>query len=217
MEIHMKRGFKLVAIALCVAAIAGCKSRPVEHTAYQTTLPQIGTVATIGIGEKMLTKSDAVETRAMILAQDQPIGEFIVRKGTYSQIADKDEYQTFGGVLITSAAGLPVKHNKIHLFSKDGSVCIGRTPCAKFDYVMGATTNYQMASFQSTLIYSGRIGNRITLGYREFQRNVARPAFNNDVAYDLSESMIVGYKGARLEVLSATNTEIRYKVLAGFD
>lgn len=213
----MKRGLQVVAVAICAAALSGCKSRPVAHTAYQTTLPQVGAVATIGIGEKMLTKSDAVETRALILSNDQPIGEFIVRKGTYSQIADKDEYQTFGGVLITSAAGLPVKHNKIHLFSKDGSVCIGRMPCAKFDYVMGVTTNYQMANFQSTLIYSGRIGKKITLGYREFQRNVARPAFNNDVVYDLSESMIVGYKGARLEVLSATNTEISYKVLAGFD
>lgn len=213
----MKHVFKLLFVMMCSLAIVGCKSRPVPRSAYQTTLPQVGTVVTIGIGERMLTKSDALETRALILAQDQPLGEFVVRKGTYPQIADKEEYQTFGGVVIANAQGTVAKHNKLHLFSKDGSVCIGRAPCAKVDYVMGVTTNYQQASFQSTLIYSGRIGDRITLGYREFDRNMARPAFSNDVAYDLSESMILGYKGARLEVLHASNTEISYKVLAGFD
>lgn len=213
----MKPVFKLLFVMMCGIAVAGCKSRPVPHSAYQTTLPQVGTVVTIGIGEKMLIKSDAVETRALVLAQDQPLGELIVRKGTYPQIADKAEYQTFGGVVMATAGGTMAKQNKLHLFSKDGTICIGRAPCAKFDYVMGVTTNYQAASFQNTLIYSGRIGDKITLGYREFQRNVARPAFNNDVTYDLSESMILGYKGARLEVLHASNTEISYKVLAGFD
>lgn len=71
-------------------------------------------------------------------------------------------------------------------------------------------------SFQQTLIYSGRIGDRITLGYREFSNNMARPAFNNDVEYDLNESKIVGYKGARVEVIKATNQEIKYKVLSNF-
>lgn len=70
--------------------------------------------------------------------------------------------------------------------------------------------------FQQTLIYSGKIGNRITIGYRESSGSMARPAFSNDVSYDLSESRIVGYKGARLEVIDATNTEITYKVLNGF-
>lgn len=71
-------------------------------------------------------------------------------------------------------------------------------------------------SFQQTLIYSGRIGDRITLGYREFSNSLARPAFNNDVEYDLNESKIVGYKGARVEVIEATNQEITYKVLSNF-
>jgi hypothetical protein len=71
-------------------------------------------------------------------------------------------------------------------------------------------------SFQQTLIYSGRIGDRITLGYREFSNNMARPAYNNDVEYDLNESKIVGYKGARVEIIEATNQEITYKVMSNF-
>ena len=72
-------------------------------------------------------------------------------------------------------------------------------------------------SFQQTLIYSGRVGNKINIAYREFSNNLARPAFNNNVEYDLSESRVIGYKGAELEVLEATNQAIKFKVIRNFN
>ena len=41
-------------------------------------------------------------------------------------------------------------------------------------------------------------------------------AFNNDVEYDLRESSVIGYKGARIEVVEATNEHIKYKVIQNF-
>ena len=72
-------------------------------------------------------------------------------------------------------------------------------------------------SFQQTLLYSGKIGNKINIGYREFSNSMVRPAFNNDVQYDLSESSVIGYKGARLEVIEATNEFIKFKMLQNFN
>ncbi|ELT4634368.1 hypothetical protein R8Y01_003702, partial [Acinetobacter baumannii] len=72
-------------------------------------------------------------------------------------------------------------------------------------------------SFQQTLIYSGKVGNKINIGYREFSSNIARPAFNNDVEYDLSQSKEIGYKGALLEIIEATNQDIKYKVIRNFN
>lgn len=72
-------------------------------------------------------------------------------------------------------------------------------------------------SFQQTLIYNGKVGNKINIGYREFSGNSARPAFNNNVEYDLSDSKIIGYKGAQLEVIETTNQYIKYKVLKNFN
>ncbi len=72
-------------------------------------------------------------------------------------------------------------------------------------------------SVQQTLIYSGRIGNRIRFGYREFSNNYARPAFSNDVEYDLLESRTIAYKGATIEVIEATNQYIRYVVKRNFN
>jgi len=60
-------------------------------------------------------------------------------------------------------------------------------------------------SFQQTLIYSGRVGNKINVAYREFSNNLARPAFSNNVEYDLSDSKIIGYRGARIDIIEATN------------
>jgi hypothetical protein len=72
-------------------------------------------------------------------------------------------------------------------------------------------------SFQQTLIYNGRVGTKINIAYREFSNNIARPAFNNSVEYDLNESATIGYKGAQLEVLEATNQHIRFKLIRNFN
>jgi len=42
-------------------------------------------------------------------------------------------------------------------------------------------------------------------------------AFNNDVDYDLNESKVIGYKGARIEIIEATNELIKYRVLKNFN
>ncbi|MBV4366295.1 hypothetical protein [Erwinia phyllosphaerae] len=73
------------------------------------------------------------------------------------------------------------------------------------------------SSFQQALLYNGRVGNKINIGYRESSGNMARPAFNNDVEYDLSESKTIGYKGARIEVIDATNQSIKYRVISNFN
>ena len=71
-------------------------------------------------------------------------------------------------------------------------------------------------SFQQTLIYSGKVGNRISLSYREFAGGIARGAFTNTAEYDLSESNTIGYQGAQIEVIEATNQLIRYRVVSNF-
>ena len=71
-------------------------------------------------------------------------------------------------------------------------------------------------SFQQTLLYSGRVGDKLRISYREFSNNVARPAFNNDVEYDFSTSKTIAYKGAMIEVIDADNTSITYKVIRNF-
>lgn len=92
------------------------------------------------------------------------------------------------------------------------SVCEDNMPIQRTPINIASDNN-----FQQTLIYNGRVGNKINVGYREMSSNMARPAFNNDVEYDLSESKTIGYKGARLEIIEATNQSLKYKLISNFN
>lgn len=72
-------------------------------------------------------------------------------------------------------------------------------------------------NFQQTLIYNGKVGNVINIGYREFSDNTARAAFSNEANYDLNESKIIAYKGASIEIISANNQNITFKILKNFN
>ena len=71
-------------------------------------------------------------------------------------------------------------------------------------------------NFIQEILYNGRIGNNLKFVYREFSNDYVRPAFTQEVQYDLSQSNIIGFKTLRLEVIDATNTEITYKLLQNF-
>ncbi|NDP28499.1 MAG: hypothetical protein GZ087_13900 [Flavobacterium sp.] len=70
--------------------------------------------------------------------------------------------------------------------------------------------------FKREFIYNGKVGKNVKFIYREFINDMARPAFNQELQYDLDESKIIGFKGLRIEILSVTNTNIEYKILSSF-
>lgn len=72
-------------------------------------------------------------------------------------------------------------------------------------------------SFKRELIYGGLSGSTISISYREFVDGTARPAFTQDLKYDLAESKIIGFRGARFEVSKASNVALKYKVLKPLD
>lgn len=72
-------------------------------------------------------------------------------------------------------------------------------------------------SFKRELVYSGISQNTLSILYREFIDGTARPAFSQDLKYDLSQGNTIGYKGARFQVIKATNTSLQYKVLKHLD
>ncbi len=72
-------------------------------------------------------------------------------------------------------------------------------------------------NFKQELVYNGKSGNIARFLYREYSGNMARPAFTQELTYDLSESKVIGFREVRLQVLGTSNTSIKYKVISGFD
>ncbi len=71
--------------------------------------------------------------------------------------------------------------------------------------------------FRQELIYNGKVGNNVKFLYREFSGNLMRSPFTQEVQYDLNEGNVIGFKGARIEILESSNRFIKYRVLKMFD
>jgi hypothetical protein len=68
--------------------------------------------------------------------------------------------------------------------------------------------------FYSELLFSGCTKDYIKINYREFREDLARPAFYQEIVYDRSEKEI-SFRGLRLEIMDATNTRIKFRIIGG--
>lgn len=96
------------------------------------------------------------------------------------------------------------------VFNAVASCTLGLNP-EKRNWAKSTNANYQQA-----LIYNGKVGNKINIAYREYDGDLTKPILNNSVEYDLSQVNQIGYKGALIEVVSADNQRIQYRVIRGF-
>ena len=93
-----------------------------------------------------------------------------------------------------------------------GLVTVGDVGEKLFDPVP-TSRKYAPESFKSQIIYLGVSGNDIKASYREYKDDIARPAFYQDLSYNLSDGQYIRYKKFRIKVLDATNEQIKYIVL----
>ena len=68
-------------------------------------------------------------------------------------------------------------------------------------------------TWKEELIYTGKSGSTIGVTYREYANDFARPAFFQDLRYDLDDSRIIVFRKWRMRVLDANNQHIRFVVL----
>ena len=68
-------------------------------------------------------------------------------------------------------------------------------------------------SFRAQIVYSGLLNNTVKAIYREYSNDLARPAFSQELQYDMNESKIISYKSIKIEIIKVTNSSIQYRVL----
>lgn len=222
---------KPFALAVFSCFLAGCASSP--HTAYVPTkqelsFPPIGEIVQVELGEEMMVQGYQTSWNGVELKENVSVGltgAYTFTAGEYRNIGESEQgkfYEptqgTKSGRVISSALADPFQYIMI---KNDGQFCgvsvFDLYSCTrKANFVEKDVGNIGLESFQRTLIYSGRVGDTVRITYREFSDGMARPAFANDVEYDLQESSILGYRGAKLEVLEATNRYIQFILMENF-
>ena len=73
---------------------------------------------------------------------------------------------------------------------------------------------------RTELLYQGLDRGVVRLSFREFVNELARPAFTQELTYTLEpggRATTISFRRVRIEILSASNNEIRYRVIAGFE
>jgi hypothetical protein len=225
---------KYLALVVTVALV-GCASPRTVYTPQIDVFsnPAIGAVVDASPGEPMLSQGrnriyDAIEFVEPVAMGTS--GIFVLPAGKYIKESESSQVEFFswdefsrptnGGI---TSDGQKLKNIWLFKSLAMKAVCLqtvaSKLYCADkekapFQRVKAAVNDRDHV--QMTLLYSGKVGNKITLSYREFSGDVSRPAFTNAVEYDMNESKVVSYKGAQIEVVDATNQMIRYRVLKNF-
>ena len=216
---------------LLVIFVSGCVTPQYNYqpTATNVSYPAINSVNTAYVGDELLKQGKLIERDAIFLDHSLKIvsmGSVVLSRGYYVKIGENEESDFYepasgpdGGTITKGPRTDPWK--AVQLYKNKNRICI----VTVYNVSVGTDANgvrrckhSSLAdnSFQQTLIYSGKVGSKVRIGYREFSNNLARPAFSNDVEYEVSESSIIGYKGARVEVIEATNEYMKYRVLQNF-
>lgn len=223
---NIKIGFLIALIAI----LSGCVTPQYNYTprSVANSEPPLGSTNIAYIGEILLRQGEHVEYDSIYLRSNVKAGwAYTMLPGYYTKQgegADTEFFQPGKGEntgKIVKAA-LADSWKSIMAYKNKNGLCIVtvfnvRVCNDKAKYERKKMNITKENSFQQTLIYTGKVGKKVNISYREFSNKQARPAFNTNVEYDLSESTIIGYKGARIQIIKATNQYIRYKVLKNFN
>lgn len=183
-------------------------------TALRSTTPAIETTMNIvHKSEPMGSTSVTFRAGKFYLSGENKEGKFY-RSSNETLLSRATTTRVVGGIFIPNQASSPTK---VYWFPHPNS----RNPDAddhpSIDYKTANVERWGKTSFKRELVYSGVSQNTISILYREFKDDMARPAFSQELKYDLTQGRSIGYRGARFEIERATNISITFKVLKSLD
>ncbi len=239
----MKRLYGLVAAVF----IAGCGTTTgvvrVAGTGQIIHTPKINTEAEAEIGQTIISKANLTTYPAVKINQtlsdtvkqnmlnNRYSGTTTINSGIYKKTSEdangsffpdpNGTFQFAMGTLkcvcgvyiphdVTKPAVMFTYHNTIGATGFE----FGVTP---LDVSKTISEVWSSDSFKKELVYGGLSQKTISISYREFSDGTARPAFTQELKYDLTEGNEIGFRGARFLVIKASNTMLKYKVTKALD
>ena len=215
------------ALQLCVVVfLSGCATtgRLVNYKSKMIDIPEIGKVMKAEIGDTIINKAELYSIPAIILDNEAkvvglgwsvPPQRLILKTETDDWLFYWGEKGVYAfGKLVPGGICISTSDNKMKSFyGKDGGKgSFKQPPNVKHIEI----PDPDKPSFNQELIYNGRIQSGVKFLYREFSKDMIRAPFSQEIQYDLAESKNIGFKGARIEIIEATNNYITYIVRKSF-
>ena len=223
----MKAKSIVVSLALLVSNGLGATDKVLyEEIVYNN--PAIGVELEVYLGDRMLTQGRGSWRECINLKkthQRTQMGYTAVYKANEPMCKTEPggkgywtTYQIFPQYPGPAEVRWTPKRNKSKLCVK---VIMGSSYCVKNlpedAAVESETFVYSDNTFQQSLEYAGRSGDILKFNYSEFSDSFAREAFSREFQVDLADGKVAAYKGAIIEIIDATNINIKYKVIRNFD
>lgn len=179
-------------------------------------IPSLNTISTREVGESMYEKTNQFVFDTYSTQINQKILDTEFNKKYDLLVWPENNYKT---ICEENICLLDINHNGIfsHYATKNDSSLF---PIDRpFIYKPIQNITYNEDSFKYQALYQGKIGNTIKISFREFSHDMARPAFTQDIEYELESNKptIIGFKGLRIEVIKATNQNITYSVIKDYN
>lgn len=223
----MKTAFKAATLAFAMA-MTSCATTVTlsEPSRSEKDYPALNEVAKAYVGDRMLYQASLLEGEGMTILEDAAICNALVREILVSKGSVFSKGLGSDGEIYY--CGDTIWNNKFEGTKTDYVACFTILPSGLFKtrihgscsepvkYELGTYVRAEPDNLQKTLMYSGKSGSVIYLSYREFSGDMARPAFTQDLTFDISTDNVVGAKGALIEILNASNTSVEYRVISTF-
>lgn len=219
----MKKILTLLVLSVFITS-CGIKKFAVVPNSETTLTPEINQINTSEIGITLVSKETAkkyeaieiakeVKVKPNMLVKTLEVGETFIKK---FETEDFDLYENINdptyGIAISKNGEMP----KVYSTGPTGTGLKLRPSKYQIEYNSTQIPIKNDDYYKQEFIYNGKVGNGIKFIYREFINDYARPAFTQDLQYDLSEDKVIGFRGLRLEVINASNTKIEYRILNYF-
>jgi len=229
-------------VSSIILLFSGCGSKTLTYVHDKNikvgsnliSTPELNIVHTEEVGSNMYYKANLYmqDTKDVIIMESintysQASGKFIKEKG-YIGLLSEDNKTKWKGV-----CSLPDNNNNPYTvclfdsknnstFDKVGSLInslyADLNPSVPYT-LTNTESKLHQDSFKYVALYQGKKGDSIKISFREFKNDMARPAFTQDIEYELNNdgTTIIGFKGLRIEILKATNMNITYKVIKDYN
>ena len=193
-----------------------------------------GSVSVARVGDSVVKKAKIYERPAKFLSGEIVDKElflltYVLGPGKYQALYKSKDVTYYGptpGVFtkpeisVLGEIGLVVYEDGRHYVGHFlGSIERNNTKFTQDQVALISDATYvdlELPSFKQEFIYNGIAGSVIRFMYREYKDDMARPAFTQNLVYDMSQSDRIVFRSLELEVVEATNSELRYLVISGF-
>jgi hypothetical protein len=215
---------KLLLISISLLFVScGVQSIPVMPESILSNIPELNTINNTEIGITLVSKEIGSKYKAIKITKGRKAKPgYIVKEIKEGDIfvhnSYTSKYELYSnssdnsfGIAIPRAGGNPI------VYTNNGAGITFSQIKNVLEYTELFVPVPKREYNKQEFIYNGRVGTALKFIYREYVDDYARPAFSQDLQYDLAESKVIGFRGLRIEVMSATNTNIEYKVLSYFN